>query len=47
MGEYIIQGDAGFQNIPVMNGGDPIDYSKANMIPIDVEFGTQDEKKRI
>lgn len=47
MGEYIIQGDAGFQNIPVMNGGDPIDYSKANMIPIDVEFGTQSEKKRI
>ena len=47
MGEYIIQGDAGFQNIPVMNGGDPIDYSKANMIPINVEFGTQSEKKRI
>lgn len=47
MGEYIIQGDAGFQNIPVMNGGDPIDYSKAHMIPIDVEFGTLSEKKRI
>ena len=47
MGEYIIKGDEGFTSIPVKDAGFPIDYSKADMIPIDVEFGTVAEKKRI
>ena len=47
MGGYIIKGDEGFQSIPVNDAGYPIDYSRADMIPIDVEFGTQDNKKRI
>lgn len=44
---YIIQGDGEYSSIPVIDAGFPIDYSLAQMIPIDVEFGTIDNKKRI
>ena len=47
MGGYIIKGDGTYQSIPVKDAGYPIDYSQADMIPIDVEFGTMSEKKRI
>lgn len=47
MSEYIIKGDDSFSNIPVIDVGDPADYSLVQMIPIAVEFGTQAEPKRI
>lgn len=47
MGEYIIQGNAGYESIPVMNAGYPADYSKVQMIPISVEYGTLNEPVRI
>lgn len=47
MGDLIIKGDEGFQSIPVKDAGYPIDYSQAVMVPIDVEFGTATEPKRI
>lgn len=39
MSGYIIRGDGDYASIPVVNGGYPIDYSLAQMIPIEVEFG--------
>lgn len=47
MGGYIIKGDGDFASIPIVDGGYPIDYSLAQMIPIDVEFGTATNPKRI
>lgn len=47
MGEYIIQGNAGYESIPVMNAGYPADYTKVQMIPISVEYGTLNDPVRI
>jgi len=47
MGEYIIQGNDNFESIPVMNAGYPPDYTKVQMIPISVEYGTLNDPVRI
>lgn len=47
MGEYIIQGNAGYESIPVINAGYPADYTKVQMIPISVDYGTLNEPVRI
>ena len=47
MSEYIIQGTGSYESIPVVNAGYPPDYSKVQMIPISVEYGTLNEPVRI
>ena len=47
MGEYIIQGNAGYESIPVINAGYPADYTKVQMIPISVKYGTLNDPVRI
>lgn len=47
MSGYIIKGDGDFSSIPVVDGGFPMDYSLAQMIPITVQFGTINNKTRI
>jgi len=47
MSEYIIKGDDSYQSIPVIDAGDPLDYSMVQLVPVSVEFGTSAEPVRI
>lgn len=42
MSELVIKGDGSFASVPVCDAGDPPDYDLVQLIPISVEFGTQE-----